>query len=174
MPVGDRAQLVQLARIPVDVDRDDRLRARRYGRLDRTRIHVERLRVDVGEDGDAALVHEAVRRRSERVRRRDHLVARLDAGGDAEQMETGGPGRDRGRVRRADPRREELLEPVDHRTERQAPGTHDLDDELFLALVEERPRERDRADFLLHASVRLGAYSSHWAQRSLRPCTVSR
>ena len=85
-----------------------------------------------------------------------------------------GRGDDGGCVRHAELRREELLEAVDRRTERQPPGAHDLHHELFLALVEERPRQRDRTDFLLHALVRLGAYSSHWAQRSLRPCTVSR
>ncbi len=174
VPVGDRAQLVELAGVPVDVDGDDRLRPRRHRRLDRRRVDVERARVDVGEYRDAALVHEAVRRRRERVRRRDHLVAGADAGGDAEEMEACRPGRDRGRVRRADLRREELLEAVDHRPEREPARAHDLEHELRLALVEVRPRERDRTDFLLHACVRLGAYSSHCAQRSLRPCTVSR
>ena len=76
VPVADRAQLVELARIAVDVDRDDRLRPRRDRRLDRRRVEVERPRVDVREDRRRALVHRAVRRRDERVRRRDHLVAR--------------------------------------------------------------------------------------------------
>ena len=59
------------------------------------------------------------------------------------------------------------------------PEPQDLDDRLLLPLVQIRPRQRDGARFLwphllLHASARVGAYSSHWPQRSLRPCTVSR
>ena len=57
---------------------DDRLRPRRDRRLDRGRIEVVRLRVDVRKDRCRALVDRAVRRRDERVRRRDHLVAGAD------------------------------------------------------------------------------------------------
>jgi hypothetical protein len=172
--VRDRAQLVELARVAVDVDRDDRLRPRRDRSLYRTGIEVQRACVDVREHRDPALVDEAVRAGRERVRRRDHLVSRPDAGGDAEEMEPGGARRHRGCVRRADPCGEELLEPVDGWTEREPAGAHHLEHELFLALVQVRPRKRDRAGLLLHALARLGAYSSHWAQRALRPCTVSR
>ena len=54
------------------------------------------------------------------------------------------------------------------------PGPQHLGDGLFLPLVHVRPRQRDRTHLLLHAWARVGAYSSHWPQRSLRPCTVSR
>ena len=47
--IGDRAKLVELARVAEDVDREDRLRARGHGRLYRGWVDVERLRVDVGE-----------------------------------------------------------------------------------------------------------------------------
>jgi len=117
MLLGDRAQRIELARVAVDVDGDDRLRARRHRRLDGRGVEVERARVDVGEDGHAALVDEAVRRCRERVRRRDDLVARADARGDAEEMQPGGAGRDGGRVRCADLLGERLLEAVDHRAE---------------------------------------------------------
>ncbi len=175
----NRADLVELARIAVDVDRDDRLRARRDRRLDRGGIHVQRPRVDVGEHRSRALVDEAVGRRGERVRGRDHLVARSDAGGDAQQVQARGSGRDGGRVRRADLRCDHLLEAVDRRAEREPTGPEDFDDRLLFPLVEIRPRQRDGArflwpHFLLHASARVGAYSSHWPQRSLRPWTVSR
>src|SRR5207248_11457274 len=107
--------------------------------------------------------------------RRDHLGARLDARGDAEQMQprrAGGHGRC---VRHADVRGERLLERVDRRPERKLSRAQDVEHELFLALVEIRPRERDRAHLLLHACVlAAGAYSSHCDQRSVRPRTVSR
>src|SRR5580765_7677810 len=90
-------------------------------------------------------------------------------------METGGPGRHSRRVRRADRLREQLLETVDRRPERQLPGAKHLEHELLLALVEERPGERDPPLLELHAWVfAAGAYSSHCAHRSVRPCTVSR
>ncbi len=173
--VGDRAQLVELARVAVDVDADDRLRARRHSCFDGRGVHVQRARVDVGKDGCPAFLDEAVRRRRERVRRRDHLVAGLDARDDAEQMQSGRAGRNRGGVRRTRACGKEFLEAVDRRPEREPAGAHHLEDELFLALVEVRPRERDRANFLLHACVfAAGAYSSQCAQRSPRPRTVSR
>ena len=151
MTVGDRAQLVELARVAVDVDGDDRLRPLADRGLDGGGIEVERPRVDVREDRDAALVHEAVRRRGEGVRRRDHLVARPDAGRDAEQMQARRAGGDGRRVRRADALGDELLEPVDRRPEREPAGAQHLEDELLLALAEIRPRERDRRHLLLHA-----------------------
>jgi hypothetical protein len=149
--VGDRAQLVELARIAVDVDRDDRLRPLGHRGLDRGGVEVERAPVDVREDGGGAFVEEAVGARGERVRRRDHLVARADAGGDAEKMEAGRAGRDGGGERRADPLRKQLLEAVDRRAEREPPRAQDLEDELLLPLADVRPRERDRLHLLLHA-----------------------
>ena len=51
--VGDRAQLVELARVAVDVDGDDRLRPLGDRGLDGGRVEVERPRVDVREDRDS-------------------------------------------------------------------------------------------------------------------------
>ena len=134
--------------------------------------------VDVGEDRSPALVEEAVRARRERVRRRDHLVARPDAGRDAEQVQAGGSRRDGGRVRRADPLGHELLEAVDRRPEREPARAQHLEHELLLALAEVRPRERDRRHLLLHHACRLRSRPARTRatalQRSLRPCTVSR
>ena len=148
--------------------------------------------------GTAALVQEAVRARGERVRRRDDLVAGPDPGRDAEQMQARGARGDGGRVGRADALGHELLEAVDRRPERESARAQHLEHELLLALAEIRPRERDRRHLLLHAgsAAWLGAAgraaapgwrprrlqrrwasranSSHWLQRSLRPCTVSR
>ena len=89
--VADRAQLVELAWVAEDVDRDDRLRALGDRRLDGRRIEVERVRIDVGEDRRRAFVDRAVRRSDERVRRRDHLVARPDAGEPHAEMQAGRP-----------------------------------------------------------------------------------
>src|SRR6266536_6447485 len=60
--VGDRPQLVELARQPEHVDRHDRAGSFRDRRLDRGRIEIERDRVDVGEEGCGTLEDEAVRR----------------------------------------------------------------------------------------------------------------
>ena len=61
-----------------------------------------------------------------------------------EQVQAGGAGRDRRRVRRADPRGEQLLEAVDRRPEREPARAAAPRHELFLALVDVRPRQRDR------------------------------
>ena len=54
--VGDGQQLVELAGVAEDVDGDDRARAVGDSSLDGSRIEVQRVRVDVGEDGRGALV----------------------------------------------------------------------------------------------------------------------
>ena len=126
VPLGDRAQLVELAGVAEHVDDDDPLRALGDRRLDRSRVEIERLRVDVREDRHAALEDEAVRRRDERDRRRDHLVPGLDARDVAEHVQPGRPTRNRGRVRRADALGEQLLEALDRRPERQPAGAQDL------------------------------------------------
>ena len=152
MAIGDRAQLVELARVAVDVDRDDCLRPLGDRRLDRRRIEVEGTPIDVREDGDPAFVEEAVGAGGERVRRRDHLVSRSDAGRDAEHVQPGGAGGNGGRVRRADSVGDELLEPVDRRAEREPARSEHLENELLFALAEVRPRERDRLHLLFHAA----------------------
>ena len=73
------AQRVELAGIAEDVDRDDPLRPLGDRGLDGGRVEVHRPLVDVGEDRRRPLVDEAVGRGDERVRRRDHLVALLEA-----------------------------------------------------------------------------------------------
>ena len=68
VPVGDRAQLIELARVAEHVDDDDALRPLGDRGLDRGGIEVQRPRIDVREHGPAALEDEAVRRRDERDR----------------------------------------------------------------------------------------------------------
>ncbi len=63
-----------------DVDDDDGRRARRDLRLDRLGVERERVRVDVGEDGDREVLEDATDGGAPRERRGDHLVAGLHAG----------------------------------------------------------------------------------------------
>ena len=151
VPVGDGVQLVELARVAVDVDGDDRLRPLGHRGLDGGGIEIERPPVDVREDGSPALVEEAVRARGERVRRRDDLITRPDPGRDAEQMQACGARGDGRCVGGADALGQELLEAVDRRPEREPARAQHLEDQLLLALAEVRPRKRDRRHFLLHA-----------------------
>ena len=135
-------------------------------------------RIDVGEHGSRALEDEAVRRRDERDRGGDDLVALPQPEPVAEQMEAGGSARHGHGVRRTDALREELLEAVDHRPQREPAGPQHLEHELLLALADIGLGERDPPEGGAHASagVRSGmeAYSSQWAQRSPPPRTVSR
>src|SRR6266550_836967 len=175
VPLADRADLVELARVPEHVDRDDRLRPLGDRSLDRCRVEIQRPPVDVREHRRGALEDEAVRRRHERDRRRDRFVARPQARRACEQVKPRRAARDRGRVRRPDPLRDERLEPVDRRPERKATRPQHLQDELLLPLVQQRTGERYRPEAGAQASAGAGvAYSSHWAQRSLRPRAVSR
>ncbi len=144
--VADGAELVQLARVAVDVDRDHRARALGDGRLDRGGREVQRPRIDVREHRRRSLVDRAVRRRDEGVRRRDDLVPRADACRDAQEMKPSGAARDGGGVRRADLLGERLLEAVDRRPEREPPRPENVGDELLFALVHPGTGERDRPD----------------------------
>ena len=85
--------------------------------------------------------------------------------------------RHRGRVGRADPLGDQLLEAIDRRPEREPARAQDVEDELLVALIDVRARERN-AGFGPHASAGVAfptfAYSSHCAQRSLLPRHVSR
>src|SRR5204863_8554478 len=112
----------------------------------------------------------------ERERRGDHLVTRADSRVSHAEVQSGGAARDRGRVKRADPLREEALELLRHWPEREASRPEHLRDELDLALADHGLRERDLASVGgSHASARAPATkSSQWAHRSLRPLTVSR
>src|SRR5439155_16963659 len=177
VPVRDRAHLVELARTAEHVDGDDSPRPVGDRRLDRCRVHVQRLRVDVREYRRCAFEDEAVRRGDEGQRRRDHLVARADPGNVTEHVQSRRPARDRSRVRRTHPFGKQLLEPLDPRPERQPPGPEPLEHELLLALVDPRSRKGNLANCFRQASAGAGdteAYSSQCAQRWLRPRTVSR
>ena len=145
VPLGERAQRLELTRVAEDVDGDDRLRPRRDRRVDGCGVEVERARVDVCEDRCRPLVDRAVRARRERERRRDRLVPGLEPRDVAEQVQSGRAARDRRCVRRSDRLREELLEAVDPGAQREAPRPQHLEHELLLPPIEPRARERDLA-----------------------------
>ena len=74
----------------------------------------------------------------------------------AQEMQARGRARDGGRVGRADPLGDHLLEALDRRPEREPAGAKHLEDELLLPLVEERARERYLADAGAQASAGAG------------------
>ncbi len=76
--VGQRAERLHVGELPVEVNRQNPLRARGDGGLHVRRIEQPRLALDVDEDGRRARVEDRVRRRRKRHRRRDDLVARPD------------------------------------------------------------------------------------------------
>ena len=80
------------AGLAVEVDRQDRLGARRDGGLDVGRVDRERRRVDVDEHRRGAAVVDGRHGGDERVRRRDDLVAGADAGGQQRQVQGAGAG----------------------------------------------------------------------------------
>ncbi len=175
--LAELSQRVELAGVAEDVDGHDRLRPLCDRRFDRARIEVQRLRIDVGEDGSSALVDEAVRGGDERVGRGDHLVARADPCESRTEVQPAGTAGDGGCVRGAHALCEQRLEARDRGPKRKVPGTKHVEDELFLPLVDRRPRERDDPLRRFHASAGSAAgvtYSSQCAQRSLRPRAMSR
>ena len=72
-------ELVERRRPPEQVHGHDRARTRRDPRADVLGVEVERLRIDVGEDGRRAAPGDRLGRGVERERRADHLVAGPDA-----------------------------------------------------------------------------------------------
>ena len=61
VPLAELAQRLELARVAEDVDRDDRAGPRRDRGFHRGRVEIERVRIDIGEDGRRALVDKAIR-----------------------------------------------------------------------------------------------------------------
>ena len=143
VPLGDCLELRELRRVAEDVHGQDRFRPRRDRGLDGGRIEVEGVRVDVRENRSGTLVERAVRRGDEGEGRRHHFVPGLDPGESHAEVETGGPARDGGDVRRLDALGERRLEAVDHRPERKLPRAERLQDELLLPAVDPGRREAD-------------------------------
>ena len=89
--VADRAERRHVGALAEEVDRNNGLRALRDGGVDACRVQVERVRVDVGEDGRRAEQRGGLGRGDERERRADHLVARANAERHQRDLERVGP-----------------------------------------------------------------------------------
>ena len=175
MALADRPKLVELARIAVDVDRDDGLRPLGDRGLDRARIQVERPGVDIREHRRRTLVDRAVRGRDEGVRSRNDLVTRSDARRDAEEVQARRAARDGGGVGGSDGVGECLLEALDRRPEREPAREQDVRDQLLLALVEPGRAEADSPRLCRHARAgAISTTSSQSSQRSSTPFTAAR
>ena len=93
MPLGDRDDPLHRRHLPEEVHHHDRAGARRDRGLDGLWRDVERHRIDVGEDRNAAGIVDCPGRRKEGERRGDHLVARLQVErADREQQRIGAAG----------------------------------------------------------------------------------
>ncbi len=112
---GQRAERVEVARLPRVVHRHHRPGARGDPALHLGRIQVERVGPHVREHRRAAPVEHRVGGGREGERRGDHLVAGPDAGREDGRVQRGGPGGDRDAARRAHAGRDRLLEPGDGR-----------------------------------------------------------
>jgi hypothetical protein len=124
-----------VARLAGVVHGDDRPRLWREPLGHPDGIDEQRPGVDVGEHGDAALVHDDVRRGGERHRRHDHLVARPDADREHGGVQGGGAAADRDGVGcRHDPR-ERRFELRHHRSAGQPIGSQHARDRRDIVLV---------------------------------------
>src|SRR6266545_2865758 len=171
------AQWVEVARKTEHVDGHDRARPLGHCSRHGCRVEIQRDGIDVREDRRRTFDDEAVRRRDERQRRRDHLVTGPETCDPTEEMQARRAARQRGGVRRADPLCHLLLEALDPRPKGEPARAQHFEHELLLTLVEPGAREWNLAYCFSHASARAGSvdvYSSQCDQRSLSPRTVSR
>ena len=122
---------------------EDRLRPRTDRALRRVHVDVQRLRIDVDENGDASFVQHGVRGGRERERRQHDLVTGADPARDHREVERGRARRGRDRVRQAHERRELFFELGGRRSLRDPAGPQHLADRLFLLRPEARARERN-------------------------------
>ncbi len=126
---GQRFQAVHLARVAVQMDGHDGLGARIDPRRHGGGVQVERIGLDVSEDGGGSDVHQDVGRRDEAQRRGNHLVARTHPQTDQRQMEGRDARIDRQHVRGAQQVAELGFQPVrprSHGYPARAEGRHDL------------------------------------------------
>ena len=111
--VGDREDGVHRRRLAVEMDRQDRLGARRDRRLESSRVEGAPPQVDVDEDRPRADVADRPGGGDEGHRHRDHLVAGTDVEGVEGEVERARAAVDGDRVRAAAVRREVAFEALD-------------------------------------------------------------
>ena len=136
VPVRDRHDRIHVARMAVQVDRDDGARPGGDPRFEACRIELPGLGIRVREHGRGRAIVNDVRGGHEGQARNDHLVARTDPRGHQRQVERRRPVRDGHAVRDSAEGREVALELPDECAERADPagahGLHHVGD-LFLA-----------------------------------------
>ena len=143
MPTRDLIDGVHLAGVAVEVDGHDRFDSARLADrcLDLVRVDVERVPLDVDEDGACALVLDHVNRRDEGHVRADDCVALTDAQRGQRDVQGGGGGVDRQRGRRADVGAKVVLETLRPLAGRDPAAAQSLDDLLDLLVAYQRRRE---------------------------------
>ena len=149
---AEREQRIEVAPLPREVHREDRLRPLVDELRNTRRVDVQVLVAHVREDGRRAGVHDHVRGRRPRDRRRDHLVARPNAEREQREMHRRGPGRDRDHLVRLEKRRQPPLQLRRLRPGRQPAGAQRLGDCGDLLVTDRRrlEAERRRAARLTH------------------------
>ncbi len=113
---------VHVARMPVEVDRHDRLGPRADPGRRRVRVEIQRVGVHVREDRRCPDVDQYVGRSREGKWGRDHLVSRSNPQAYEGQMQCGRAGADRQSVRDIEHVPERRLQPVGPRSHRDPPG----------------------------------------------------
>ena len=142
------------ARQAAVVDRDDRLRPRRDPLLDPLGVEVHRVGLDVDEDRDGPSEDDVRDRADERVRGRDHLVARADAEGSERHLEAGRGVQEGEAVGHLVEGLQRFLEARRLRPRRQPAGAEGVDDLGDLLLADHRAGEGEEglaARTVLHA-----------------------
>ncbi len=146
---------VEVARLPGEVDRHDRLRPLRDGGCDGRRVDVQVALADVDEDRRRARVDDHVRGRRPGDRGRDHLVAGTDAERDEREVHRGGARRDGEHVLRLEVLGHPLLEQRRPRPGRQPARAERVGDGLDLLLAD---RGRLEAELCLSGHTTCEAY----------------
>ena len=140
----ERVDRVEVARLPGEVDGEDRLRPLGHGRGQECRVEVQVALADVAEDRRRAAVLDHVRRRGPGDRRGDHLVTGADAERQQREVHRRRAGADREDVLDLEVRGEPLLEERRPRTGRQPAGAERLRDCGDLLLPHRRRLEAER------------------------------
>ena len=143
LALGERQERVQVAGLTAEMDRHDRLGARRDPPADVGDVDEHRRCVHVAEDRRRAGRQDRLHARRERQRRDDHLVARPDAEPGERDVEGRGAAVDRDRVAAPEIRLERRLEGARGRAEAEPAGGEDLRDRSRLLVAEDRTRHGD-------------------------------
>ena len=140
-----RAQRVEVRRLPGVVDRHDRARPRSDPAGDVLRVEAERPGVHVGEHRPRAGQLDHVRRRRPRQRGNDHLIAGFQVQHRDGQVQSAGGGIDGDGLRRVQPLAEQRLELRHLRPGGDPAGAERLDDLGDFRILDGRAAERQES-----------------------------